>query len=189
MNGIEVYSSAYSKEYCNDVIKAFNRMSALNQTYTQSGIHKNSDERIMFDWAAGGNTMFNQDFNLCAHFFNVLNTIYTEQYVEKYDILKTFFQHTPKGMSVQKTLPHQGYHSWHTEVANSASSSRVAAYILYLNDVPDGGETEFLYHGVKVTPEAGKLLIFPTSYTHPHRGNPIYTGEKYIISGWFTFDH
>jgi len=189
MNGIEVYPNAYSKEYCDAVIQSFERMSSMNKTYFQNGIHKNSDERIVFDWAAGGEQMFHNDFPLCIHFYEVLNKIYKELYLEKYEILKTFFQHTPKGMSVQKTLPHQGYHAWHTEVANNASSARVIAYTLYLNDVEEGGETEFLYQGVKIKPETGKLALFPTSFTHPHRGNPIYTGEKYIISGWFTFDH
>lgn len=141
MNGIEVYPNAYSKEYCDAVIQSFERMSSMNKTYFQNGIHKNSDERIVFDWAAGGEQMFHNDFPLCIHFYEVLNKIYKELYLEKYEILKTFFQHTPKGMSVQKTLPHQGYHAWHTEVANNASSARVIAYTLYLNDVEEGGET------------------------------------------------
>ena len=59
---------------------------------------------------------------------------------------------------------------------------------VYLNDVEEGGETEFLYQGVKLKPETGKLVIFPTSYMYPHRGNPIYKGEKYIITGWYTYD-
>ena len=68
------------------------------------------------------------------------------------------------------------------------TSSRVMAYTLYLNSVEEGGETEFLYQGVKIKPEPGKLAIFPAYYTHPHRGNPIYKGIKYIVSGWYTFD-
>ena len=188
MNGIEVYPNAFSKDYCDAVIAQFEQMSNHQQTYLQSGIHKNADERVTFDWAPTSN-MYYQGHDLCKHFYDVLHSHYKEHYIEKYDILKTFFQHTPKGMTVQKTRPHQGYHAWHTEVAHSASACRVIAYTLYLNDVEEGGETEFLYQGVKIKPEAGKLALFPTSYTHPHRGNPIYTGEKYIISGWYTFDH
>ena len=97
-------------------------------------------------------------------------------------------QHSPKGMSVQKTLPHQGYHAWHSENADLSSASRILAYTVYLNGVEEGGETEFLYQGVKIKPEPGKLSIFPTSFTHPHRGNPIYKGVKYIVTGWYTFD-
>ena len=60
---------------------------------------------------------------------------------------------------------------------------------LYLNDVDEGGETEYLIsRRVKVKPEEGKLVFWPAGYTHPHRGNPIYDGYKYIITGWYTYD-
>ena len=46
------------------------------------------------------------------------------------------------------------------------------------------GETEFLNQGIRCKPEAGKLLIWPAGWTHVHRGNPNYTTDKYIITGW-----
>jgi len=56
--------------------------------------------------------------------------------------------------------------------------------ITYLNDDFEGGETEFLYQGVRVKPEKGKTVIFPASYTHVHRGNPPIGGTKYIATTW-----
>ena len=56
--------------------------------------------------------------------------------------------------------------------------------ITYLNDDFDGGETEFLYQGIRVKPEKGKTVIFPASYTHMHRGNPPIGGTKYIATTW-----
>lgn len=58
------------------------------------------------------------------------------------------------------------------------------AFIVYLNDVEGGGETEFLYLGRRVSPVQGRLVIFPAGYTHTHRGNPPLSGEKYILTGW-----
>lgn len=188
MNGIEEYENAYSKEYCERVIEVFETCHSRNITYFQNDITKNSDDRIMYDWSVH-NQMHHQDPILVNHFYEVLNYYYKEQYLPKYNILKTLHQHTAKGMGIQRTSPHQGYHAWHTEVGNAATGCRVIAYTLYLNDVDKGGETEFLYQGVKVAPKQGKLSLFPTGYTHPHRGNPIYEGYKYIITGWFTFDH
>ena len=104
------------------------------------------------------------------------------------DILETIEGHSPKGMCIQRTGPKQGYHVWHVEDGGQASCNRVVAYTLYLNDVEEGGETEYLYQGVKVKPEEGKLVFWPAGYTHPHRGNPIYEGYKYIITGWYTYD-
>ena len=140
------------------------------------------------DWA-NHNSHYHADEDLCKFFFETLNKTYLEKYKKKYESLGLLFQHTAKGMSVQKTKPHQGYHAWHCENADVPTSTRVLAYTLYLNGVEEGGETEFLYQGHKIKPAPGRLAIFPTSFTHPHRGNPIYKGVKYIISGWYTLDH
>jgi hypothetical protein len=97
-------------------------------------------------------------------------------------------KHSPKGMSVQRNGPKEAYHIWHIENNSISAGNRVAVYMLYLNTVKEGGETEFLYQGMKTKPVAGKLVFFPATWQHPHRGNPIYDGYKYIITGWFTYD-
>lgn len=186
-NGIEEYPDAFEKAYCDEVIRHFELMRETNITNLQNDIGKNSDERIVFDWAYTQG-QYHYDFNICKHFYSRINELYVTRYAEKYDMLKKSQQHTPKGMSVQKTMPHQGYHAWHQETADVGSGARVVTYMLYLNDVEESGETEFLYQGIKLKPEAGKLVFFPTGFTFPHRGNPIYKGEKYIITGWYTYD-
>ena len=186
-NGIEEYPNSFEKEYCEEIIRHFDVMARNQVTYSQNSVKVNQDERIVFDWAHTQH-QYHYDYNLCDYFYKKLHEIYTLEYMEKYQMLKDSDQHSPKGMSIQKSKPHQGYHAWHAEAADIGSSSRVMNYMLYLNDVEEGGETEFLYQGVKLKPEAGKLVIFPTSYMYPHRGNPIYKGIKYIVSGWYTLD-
>ena len=56
--------------------------------------------------------------------------------------------------------------------------------ITYLNDVPAGGETEFLYQGIRIQPKKGTTIIFPAAYTHMHRGNPPLGCTKYIATTW-----
>ena len=185
-NGIEEYKNAFPIEYCKKIIDTFEQRAEKQLTEHQSGF-KNQDERIFMDMA-NHNNMFHVDANLCKFFYQTIMDTYEHKYRKKYDSLGSVCQHSPKGMSVQKTRPHQGYHAWHCENADLVTSSRVMAYTLYLNSVEEGGETEFLYQGVKIKPEPGKLAIFPAYYTHPHRGNPIYKGIKYIVSGWYTFD-
>ena len=60
-------------------------------------------------------------------------------------------------------------------------------YMLYPNDVEEGGETEFLYPRVKLNLKQEKLLFFQ-QVTCIHRGNLIYKGEKYNATGWYTYD-
>lgn len=85
---------------------------------------------------------------------------------------------------IQKTLPGQGYHVWHHEHGTGRASRRLLAFSLYLNNVDEGGETEFLYQKVRFKPVMGQLLIWPSYFTHAHRGNQPLSGEKYIVTGW-----
>lgn len=92
-------------------------------------------------------------------------------------------------IKMQRTPPKGGYHIWHSEVDGISSIDRTLAWIIYLNDIPHGeGETEFLWQSLRVQPEAGKCIIWPAFFTHPHRGNPVYSTYKYILTGWFTYD-
>ena len=65
-----------------------------------------------------------------------------------------------------------------------STQRRILAAMIYLNDVEEGGETEFLYQKLKVKPRKGTILIWPGSYTHLHRGNPPMS-DKYIATGWW----
>jgi hypothetical protein len=59
--------------------------------------------------------------------------------------------------------------------------------MLYLNDVEEGGETEFLYQSMRISPKQGTLVLFPAAFTHTHRGNPPLKGDKYFITSWIQF--
>lgn len=88
---------------------------------------------------------------------------------------------------IQKTLPGEGYHLWHHEKSGNKIDMlrRVLAYTLYLNDVEEGGETEFLFQSVRVKPKKGRICFFPAHFPFVHRGNPPLSGEKYIMTSWF----
>ena len=88
------------------------------------------------------------------------------------------------GYKIQKTLAGEGYHVWHCEDLGPNNTTRILAYIIFLNDDFTGGETEFLHKNMRVTPKKGTLAIFPANYTHVHRGNPPLTGVKYIMTSW-----
>lgn len=88
------------------------------------------------------------------------------------------------GVKVQKTIPSGGYHIWHCENSDIINRGRAIAWMLYLNDIDEGGETEFLYLSKRIKPKAGRLIIWPAGWTHTHRGNPPLESEKYIITGW-----
>jgi len=85
------------------------------------------------------------------------------------------------GPQIQRTSKGE-FFNWHSDY----NKQRMLAIIIYLNDIDEenGGSTEF-NSGRKVQPETGKVLIFPTSQLHLHRGNTILNGHsKYIISAF-----
>ena len=63
------------------------------------------------------------------------------------------------------------------------------AYILYLNDVDEGGETHIIFDkkDINIKPEAGKLLIFPANFCFPHEGKKPISNSKYILVGFVNY--
>ena len=117
-------------------------------------------------------------------FNNAIHACY-DVYSKKYFNLRTFDTQIYNS-NIQRTLPGQGYHVWHCENEHMyrASNPRVLAVMMYLNDVNDGGETEFIFQHKRFKPKKGRVLLWPSGFTHTHRGNPPLTEEKYIITGW-----
>ncbi len=100
-----------------------------------------------------------------------------------------FFQGPFKdvGYAIQRTLPGEFYH-WHIDGGSHDFSQRQLVAVWYLNDVRGpGGETEFRYQQIRITPEQGKLLLFPPFWTHEHRGAVLEKGVKYIATTWVVF--
>lgn len=87
------------------------------------------------------------------------------------------------GYQMQHYVP-GGFYHWHVDI----EPGRKMAIILYLNDVESDGETEFWYQDLKIKPEAGKVLIFPTEGPYTHRGRTPTAGEKFIITTFLKAD-
>ena len=89
---------------------------------------------------------------------------------------------------IQKYLPNEAYFGTHCENSGGDNNiKRLIGWMFYLNDVTNGGETEFPTQCKKFAPRAGDVLIWPVYWTHPHHGLPSPSQNKYIITGWFTY--
>ncbi|MBE0366774.1 2OG-Fe(II) oxygenase [Pseudoalteromonas sp. MMG013] len=85
-----------------------------------------------------------------------------------------------------------GYPYWHSEVypqlGHNEALHRVLLFMFYLNDVEEGGETEFVYQNKKIAPVKGSMVIAPGYFTHTHRGNKPISNDKYILTSWVLFN-
>ena len=80
------------------------------------------------------------------------------------------------------------YNYWHCEVYPQAPHNeplhRTLLFMFYLNDVAEGGETEFYYQQRALKPKAGTMVIAPAYFTHTHRGCIPVSNDKYILTSW-----
>lgn len=90
-------------------------------------------------------------------------------------------------INIQRYKPKEGFLGWHTENSNLISSHRILVFMTYLNTVKDGGETEWFHQKIKIKPEKGLTVIWPSDWTHLHRGCVSKTETKYIATGWFSY--
>ena len=83
-----------------------------------------------------------------------------------------------------------GYPHWHSEHfphptdASARSLRRSLLVLFYLNDIEEGGETEFFYQQAKVQPKTGSLILAPCDFTHTHRGLAPISSAKYVVASW-----
>jgi hypothetical protein len=91
--------------------------------------------------------------------------------------------------NLQHYAPGEGFRSWHCDWTTTEEATepirRVLAWILYCNDVPDGG-TEFHWQDHHVEARKGRLAIFPAGLSHIHRGRVSQEHAKTIATGWIN---
>ena len=187
---IRIYDNAVSRQFCVGLIEYFEWCLKTNRYWNRP-----EGENIKKDQSAALNPVNYWDISFTYQnlngYINEFNTSFWDvcysQYIKEFDTLTNYSRHTIYTYKLQKTLPGGGYHVWHCENGSVEFSRRIGVYILYLNDVVEGGETEFLYQNLRVPPKEGTLVIFPSAYTHTHRGNPPLRGSKYIMTGWIEY--
>ena len=189
-NFIGVYENVLSQELCDKFISFTDKYNDIGFGISRPANRQSksiADDTALFL----GHMILSQELKSCGELYDAfikelwgVYDRYKDTYAVALDNVVTGPLHVFE-TKIQKTSPGQGYHSWHYESASRDVADRLLVYTAYLNDVEEGGETEFLYQHTRVKPKRGTITIFPGSFTHTHRGNPPLSGDKYIITGWF----
>lgn len=187
---IGIYENAFTKEYCDAVINYFEKMAdagfTLSRQEHENVVKSAKNDTILFSTSDPVVSLY-ENTALMRQFNGTLwGTCYPD-YAEKYWILKDLGSHSSYSFKIQKTKIGQGYHLWHSDAGTRETCNRLLVWSLYLNDVEEGGETEFVHQHMRIKPKQGTLVIWPAGFTHTHRGNPPLTGDKYIVTGWIEF--
>lgn len=64
-------------------------------------------------------------------------------------------------------------------------SSRVLSTVMYLNNDYDGGEICFPNSNIRMKPEPGSIIYFPSNYLYIHEVAPIINGTRYSMPHWY----
>lgn len=183
-NFIGVYDGYIPEIVCKEMIDFYEQKNNLNLAFSRiqtenagTLLKKDSTvflhEKNLQEWFDSFKLLF---VNLDIAIKNYISYTNLKSLYDNKDLLYTSFR-------LQKTYPGGGYHIWHIEHA-SIELRRVLSFAIYLNDIQEGGETEFLHQSVRVTPKKGRIVIWPAGFPYVHRGNPPLKENKYILTSW-----
>lgn len=90
--------------------------------------------------------------------------------------------------NIQYYPPKGGFFEEHYENAGPMVAKRVLTFQSYLNDIQEGGGTRFVYQDYVAKAVKGKTVLWPAGFTHVHCGEVAPNEEKYVITGWWSYD-
>ena len=190
-----ICNNSISRELCNDLINLFEQEQDTYCKYkgiTAQGVNVNikdtTDLRI-------DHTNKNPIYDIYTSFLSKELYFHLKKYVKKFDFIdndnnmlypiRSGKNVVTECMQIQKYEKNVGKYVYHNDFNADFNNNRyrVLTFLWYLNDIDDGGETEF-FNDFRIKPKAGKLILFPASWTFPHKGRIPISDNKYIITGW-----
>lgn len=179
---IRVYDAALPREFCIRLVTAFQQSPAMHvkrERGWRAGLEESAWTEL--DLTPLGDKAFRDYFR--GHI---------DEYLQRYNRDVSLAIPVPASplmaeLRLKRYLPETGDgFQLHFDSIN-AVAQRYLVFLWYLNDVAEGGETEFPDLQVKVRPRAGRLLMFPPYWMFQHAGLPPRSGEKYILSTYLLF--
>lgn len=171
----------WDKKECDKLVSFFKK----NKKFQQPGRTSNGvdpDVKQSTDlWLLPSNKIF-------INYNKYLNTC-IKDYENTYELDLSRFGTTPiyeDRYNIQYYKPGEGYKKWHCERGNLRNTHRQFVFMTYLNDVKDGG-TEFKFQKIITEAKKGLTLLWPSDFTHTHRGQITSNSEKYIVTGWLSY--
>ncbi|WP_271424759.1 2OG-Fe(II) oxygenase [Aequorivita sinensis] len=188
---IGIFDGYITDRACNEAIELFKHHEAFDKVYSRLDI-EDSPQNEKNDTSLMITPECIRNIDIDLYRIKPIMVSFNEA-LEKYYEVTGIKQYIGENLKIdyckiQKTLPSQGYHLWHIEKGcDKESLSRALAFTIYLNDVEEGGETEFLIQSKRVKPKKGRIAIWPAGFPYVHRGNPPLDGEKFIITAWISY--
>lgn len=171
-----------TKEECDQIIQEIDNSDLVHSsTYVdyQSNIQKISDYRTSQTCYFNGNDIITEIESRICKVIGINNRFSEKIQAQKYSVGQEFKCHTDyfKQKSLVENQTIIGQRTW--------------TFMVYLNDVEEGGYTSFPYAYASTAPKAGRAVIWNNlnnkvgNEFSSHCGMPIIRGNKYILTKWF----
>ena len=175
-----------NNQLCNEIINFFENNKSL-QKPGSSGMGLNPKIKKTTDVTIVPKDLEKPEFGIFKQYISELHKCFLD-YQNQWSFLKTMIKKVDiPSFNIQKYSRGDHFASVHSERTTLNTLHRLFAWMTYLNDVEDGGQTNFTHYGIKIKPEIGKTLIWPAEWTHAHTGEILKSGTKYIVTGWMHF--
>ena len=176
------------KDICDNIVKYFkdtpNKFKTEGNVYSKKG--RTIDKKVKDSL----------DLSICPKQYSSLFSNYRDKLQ---DCLEKYLIRYPESndlarfnindhYNIQYYKPNGGFKKWHNERGSLLDTTRVLVFMTFLNNASNGG-TCFKYQKLTVPAKKGLTLIWPTDFTHTHKGQISKTHEKYIITGWYSFSN
>lgn len=184
---VRVYDNAFTETFCKFLIEQYENKKEEFST------QRLSEHQWDFDYRCF------EEVNICAE--DVFKPYLTQYYERINDVYKQYIKdigskYLPSDASLESARLKKydnndvDQFGWHTDVGDLKSASRFLVMFTYLNDVEEGGQTEFesnIEDGFTVTPKCGRIVVFPPMWMFPHRGKKPISNPKYILSTYLHY--
>lgn len=174
---IQYHNDVLPYDYCDFFIKFFEDNKKVAERFDNDG----APNFTKLDFTGISNEKMYQDINRSvAHIFNR----HARQYARSTGMIDFFPKDYVFELIRVKKYDNNDHDEFqdHVDIGDKQSSARFLNLFCYLNDVDEGGETDFPYFNMSIKPKKGSLLMFPPNWFFPHAGRKPISGPKYILS-------
>lgn len=199
---IAEYDNAISPSICSDLISHLSEdfQSLFSPGPTIGGF--NPAVKNCMDTSFMDPELYNEEKMAHLHLYqdfqsHITSSIWSclTNYIQHYSTLWSAPGVVTTGHRVQRYYKNHGYYRehcdampWDSMTDKQDGKVRILAIVAYLNTVEDGGGTSFPMHNYTSAAEAGKVVIFPTTWMFPHIGSVPHSSDKWIISSFVLSD-
>ena len=184
---IKVYDNAIDELSCSEIIKKFeDSHESFETVHQEEGDNIISFEQITLveheEWKSVQNGMLQLFQDYIIH-YKIDCNVYDKMWPDTYGY---------EAVRIKRYLTND-YDRFdpHVDVKNQETAKRFLSFFIYLNDVKEGGETQFVninkpgtFIPYTVEAKRGRLLMFPPTWQYYHAGLKPISGKKYLLHSY-----